>query len=50
MGKKKKITLAMANKLKNLKGSKGQIKVGGDMESTLKRLGITAADLLKINA
>ena len=46
----KKITLAMANKLKNLKGSKGQIKVGGDMENTLKRLGITPADLLKIKA
>ena len=38
------------NRLKNLKGSKGQIKVGGDMESTLKRLGISAADLLKIKA
>ena len=46
----KKITLAMANKLKNLKGSGGTIKVGGDMKKTLDRLGITAADLLKIKA
>ena len=40
----------MAQKLKDLKGSKGQIKVGGDMEKTLKRLGITPADLLRIKA
>tara|TARA_E500000305_G_scaffold79311_1_gene65079 strand:- start:27 stop:182 length:156 start_codon:yes stop_codon:yes gene_type:complete len=40
----------MEQKLKNLKGSKGLIKVGGDMEKTLKRLGITPADLLRIKA
>ena len=40
----------MAQKLKNLKGSKGLIKVGGYMENTLKRLGITPADLLRIKA
>ena len=47
---RKKQLLIAQNRLKNLKGSKGQIKVGGDMESTLKRLGISAADLLKIKA
>ena len=47
---RKKELLIAQNRLKNLKGSKGQIKVGGDMESTLKRLGISAADLLKIKA
>ena len=40
----------MTNKLRNLKGSKGQIKVGGDMEKTLKRLGITAEQLLRMQA
>ena len=40
----------MAQKLKNLRGAKGLSKVGGDMENTLKRLGITPADLLKIKA
>ena len=40
----------MAQKLRNLKGSKGLIKVGGSMDKTLERLGITAADLLKIKA
>lgn len=40
----------MAQKLKDLKGSGGLIKVGGKMEDTLKRLGITPADLLKIKA
>ena len=40
----------MANRLRNLKGSKGLIKVGGKMPQTLKDLGITAADLLKIQA
>ena len=47
---RKKELLIAQNRLKNLKGSKGQIKVGGDMESTLRRLGISAADLLKIKA
>jgi len=47
---KKEELLIAQNRLKNLKGSKGQIKVGGDMESTLRRLGISAADLLKIKA
>ena len=47
---KKKELLIAQNKLKKLKGSKGQIKVGGDMDKTLKRLGISAADLLKIQA
>lgn len=47
---RKKELLIAQNRLKNLKGSKGQIKVGGDMDKTLKRLGITAADLLKIKA
>ena len=36
----------MPNKLKNLKGSKGQIKVGGKMEDTLKRLGIDPQKLV----
>ena len=40
----------MGNTLRNLKGSKGQIKVGGDMEKTLKRLGITAEQLLRMQA
>ena len=40
----------MAQKLRNLKGSKGLIKVGGNMDKTLEKLGITAADLLKIKA
>ena len=40
----------MAQKLKNLKGSKGLIKVGGDMENTLKRLDITADQLLRMQA
>ena len=53
--KKKKKTrkeelLIAQNKLRNLKGSNKQIKVGGDMDKTLKRLGISAADLLKIQA
>jgi len=47
---RKKELLIAQNRLKNLKGSKGQIKVGGDMDKTLKRLGISAADLLKIQA
>ena len=47
---RKKELLIAQNKLRNLKGSKGQIKVGGDMDKTLKRLGISAADLLKIKA
>ena len=47
---RKKQLLIAQNRLKNLKGSKGQIKVGGDMDKTLKRLGISAADLLKIKA
>ena len=47
---RKKELLIAQNRLKNLKGSKGQIKVGGDMDKTLKRLGISAADLLKIKA
>lgn len=47
---RKKELLIAQNKLKKLKGSKGGIKVGGNMESTLERLGITAADLLKIQA
>jgi len=45
---RKKQLLIAQNKLRNLKGSKGQIKVGGSMEKTLERLGISAADLLKI--
>ena len=40
----------MAQKLRNLKGSNKQIKIGGKMDETLERLGITAADLLKIKA
>jgi len=40
----------MGNTLRNLKGSKGQIKVGGDMEKTLKRLGITVDQLLNMRA
>jgi len=53
--KKKKKTrkeelLIAQNRLKKLKGSKGGIKVGGSMEKTLERLGISAADLLKIQA
>jgi len=40
----------MGNKLRNLKGSKGQIKIGGDMDKTLKRLGITAEQLLRMQA
>ena len=40
----------MVNKLRKLKGSKGLIEVGGKMPKTLKDLGITAADLLKIQA
>ena len=48
--KRKKQLLIAQNKLRNLKGSKGQIKVGGSMEKTLERLGISAADLLKIKA
>ena len=40
----------MANKLRNLKGSGGLIKVGGNMDKTLKELGITPAMLLKIKA
>ena len=40
----------MPNTLRNLKGSKGTIKVGGDMEKTLKRLGITADQLLRMQA
>ena len=47
---RKKELLIAQNKLRNLKGSKGQIKVGGSMDKTLERLGITAADLLKIKA
>ena len=47
---RKKELLIAQNRLRNLKGSKGQIKVGGDMDKTLKRLGISAADLLKIKA
>ena len=47
---RKKQLLIVQNKLRNLKGSNKQIKVGGDMDKTLKRLGITAADLLKIKA
>ena len=47
---RKKQLLIAQNRLRNLKGSKGQIKVGGDMDKTLKRLGISAADLLKIQA
>ena len=47
---RKKQLLIVQNKLRNLKGSKGQIKVGGSMEKTLERLGISAADLLKIKA
>jgi len=38
----------MANTLRNLKGSKGQIKVGGKMEDTLKKLGITPEQLLRM--
>tara|TARA_B100001250_G_scaffold324023_1_gene287555 strand:- start:224 stop:406 length:183 start_codon:yes stop_codon:yes gene_type:complete len=47
---RKKQLLIAQNKLRNLKGSKGQIKVGGSMEKTLERLGISASDLLKIKA
>tara|TARA_R100001443_G_scaffold68121_1_gene76858 strand:- start:44 stop:223 length:180 start_codon:yes stop_codon:yes gene_type:complete len=47
---RKKELLIAQNKLRNLKGSNKQIKVGGDMDKTLKRLGISAADLLKIQA
>ena len=47
--KKEKLLIAQ-NKLRNLKGSNKQIKVGGSMEKTLERLGISAADLLKIQA
>ena len=47
---RKKQLLIVQNKLRNLKGSNKQIKVGGDMDKTLKRLGISAADLLKIKA
>ena len=47
---RKKQLLIAQNRLRNLKGSKGQIKVGGGMEKTLKDLGISAADLLKIKA
>jgi len=47
---KKKQLLIAQNRLRNLKGSKGQIKIGGSMDKTLKDLGISAADLLKIKA
>ena len=47
---RKKQLLIVQNKLRNLKGSNKQIKVGGDMDKTLKRLGISAAELLKIKA
>jgi hypothetical protein len=47
---RKKQLLIAQNKLRNLKGSKGQIKIGGSMDKTLEKLGITAADLLKIKA
>ena len=40
----------MAKKLKDLKGSGGLIKVGGKMPETLKKLGITAEQLLKLQA
>tara|TARA_R100001463_G_scaffold18971_1_gene46977 strand:+ start:717 stop:872 length:156 start_codon:yes stop_codon:yes gene_type:complete len=40
----------MGNKLRNLKGSKGQIKIGGKMDETLKKLGITADQLLRMQA
>ena len=48
--KRKKQLLIAQNKLKSLKGSNDQIKVGGGMEKTLDKLGITAAQLLKIKA
>jgi len=47
---KKKELLIAQNKLRNLKNSGGKIKIGGSMDKTLERLGITAADLLKIKA
>lgn len=47
---KKKQLLIAQNKLRNLKNSGGKIKIGGSMDKTLERLGITAADLLKIKA
>ena len=48
--KKKEELLIAQNKLRNLKGSNKQIKIGGSMDKTLKELGITAAQLLKIKA
>ena len=40
----------MVNKLRKLKGSKGLIEVGGKMPETLKKLGITAEQLLRMQA
>ena len=40
----------MGNKLRKLKGSKGLIEVGGKMPEILKKLGITAEQLLKMQA
>ena len=38
----------MANKLRPLKGAEGKILVGGKMPKTLKDLGITAEQLLRM--
>ena len=40
----------MANKLRPLKGAEGKILVGGKMPKTLKDLGITAEQLLRLQA